>query len=122
MMGAIPTPGPWWVSANAARASEWLVLTDDDLVATCDGASPEANAQLIVTAVNAHDALVAVLRDLEWCEHDMRLSEAACPRCHGIRNLRGHHPHCKLAAVLAAAGVSPTDEQVGADHRRGTGG
>lgn len=54
------TPGPWSLSGD-----RYIVAPDSELIADCFKESQEdvANAAFIVRACNAHDELVAALRD-----------------------------------------------------------
>ena len=70
------------------------------------------NADLIVKAVNAHDALVQALEAVEWAGEPYYL-HARCPVCYAARNDsgcsdecfidHGHTDDCQLATALEAA-------------------
>jgi hypothetical protein len=55
------TPTPWYATGVHVQSA---VKNEDNYVCTAEGSSPEeaiANADLIVRAVNSHDALVSAL-------------------------------------------------------------
>jgi hypothetical protein len=60
------TPRPWatnchHVPARVESEAEHGIVNDGWIICDCDGPDGEANAELIVRAVNAHDDLVAAL-------------------------------------------------------------
>ena len=55
------TPTPWYATGIHVQSA---AINEDNYVCTAEGVTPEAavaNADLIVKAVNSHDALVAAL-------------------------------------------------------------
>ena len=67
-------------------------------------------ANNVVRKVNAHDALVSVLEDIEWAGEGRTCPE--CDRCNGVVDEErghencvntGHRDDCQLAAALEAA-------------------
>ena len=66
------TPTPWYATGIHVQSA---AINEDNYVCTAEGNSPEqaiANADLIVKAVNSHDALVAeateLLKNTTWDE------------------------------------------------------
>ena len=57
----------------------------------------EANGELIVKAVNSHDALVEVVEAVEW---SFQNGDSDCRLCGGMPTT-GHEENCQLAAALA---------------------
>ena len=96
MSDAKHTPGPWIANANKILGLDGRLVTMlDDLETTC--AEDEANAEFIVRAANAHDALVEALEAVEWgCGGQ----PGHCPCCGELKIMRLHADDCKLAAAL----------------------
>jgi hypothetical protein len=78
------TPGPWSAASEYKLNSFLISGADGVYIASCDGESKdgaqdkvenEANAAFIVRACNAHDELVAALRDAEQWISDMRAGD-----------------------------------------------
>ena len=114
MSGTKPTPGPWRVEGDALRA---LVRGADSTIVATRHRLPanvhEANARLIVRAVNCHADLVAALAPLakiaDWHETMLLTDE------HTIIGFSGETEHFRLTlgdcrkarAALAKAGETP---------------
>ena len=82
------TPTPWYATGIHVQSA---AINEDNYVCTAEGNSPEqaiANADLIVKAVNSHDALVAAL-------------EAAIPMLTPATRTIGGTKRARLAAEAA---------------------
>ena len=107
------TPRPWRISLTRGRLDSGLGVRgiashDNANVAWVTMACPEfdANADLIVRAVNSHDALVEALRAFAGREHDQ--SDLICH--HGITTADKCNDCTRYRnawAALRAAGVEP---------------
>ena len=69
------TPRPWRISEQEGFCAiiAGAKIANCEIIAECSGDRHEANAELIVCAVNSHDALVAALG--EMLEHIVYLNE-----------------------------------------------
>ena len=111
------TPTPWHVAKIALTMGDRYLtriqavygnpqMDDSQLAPVMElgqGMNMEANAAFIVRAVNAHAALLAALRAVEWGE-DIE-GWVICPSCHAQEWQKPgvHAPDCQLASALALA-------------------
>lgn len=119
------TPGPWLASNRMSRTHnhperfwERHIHAADDLtlVGTASGASPdeaEANAELIVRAVNSHADLLAALKAVT--EHMDRAGGDCdgmpeCPWCRSGPDGEDHAANCEL--LMARAAVEKAEGRV----------
>ncbi len=96
------TPGPWIDSPHANTAGR-TIWSEDVIVATVPDdqhGNSAANADFIVRACNAHDALVAALRSAEK-------TIAAHIAVGGQWNAKLYDEAVAINAALAAAGERP---------------
>ena len=97
------TKRPWYATGIHVQSA---AINEDNYVCTAEGDTPEtavANADLIVNAVNSHDALVQALEAVEFAA-GFPINDT-CPACGALeknshRVERGHERHCQLAAAL----------------------
>ena len=99
---------------NEAISRPWELTTDEHAVdytvqneafeIISSGLSQE-DAELIVTAVNAHDPMLAALKAVEWSGRTIKVGNKnfrTCPKCRGMRRFK-HSPDCQLAAAITQA-------------------
>lgn len=71
----------------------------DDLHTEIDMRSMLAQQALSTTPSMTLDAVVEVLKRLEWDVHDETMPKYICPICFNFKEF-GHSPNCKLSALL----------------------
>ena len=99
---AEPTQRPWRVVSGSEATGIYSGRGKSmRAVASLNTPEKDANAALIVRAVNNFDGLVAALEELEWI-HPLDESEPYCAECFGCQS-DGHVPGCQLAAAIAKA-------------------
>ncbi len=99
-VGLRHSPTPWTFKSDKIRAA------DGKLVAQIWTRPAPKDQAFLLTAVNAHDDLVQVLRDVEWNgqeEDGEKGYVAACPRCGAHKSDGKHFDYCQLSAAIAKA-------------------
>lgn len=86
------SPRPWTLRDGK------IVDAEGDVVLWVEDLGNECEAPSILRAVNAHGALVAVVKDVEWRGYNT-VGAATCPSCDGEL----HAADCDLVRALRLA-------------------
>ena len=111
------TPRPWHISkdeevianqktAIISNSGRPIALTTYIMAPSDWKLEDQANAELIVRAVNAHDAMLEALRAVEWiianCIVSHGTADHHCPLC-GVKRPEEHGSTCQLTAAITLA-------------------
>jgi hypothetical protein len=60
-------------------------------------------AEGVTDLLAEREELIGLLREIEWVAANTDRDRAWCPSCKGVGSIRGHgghHPNCRLAALI----------------------